>query len=85
MMNDGVALIWKDGDAFTSCLGGTNLSSCGETREEAFKNLQECIELYFEELPEDEKKETVENALDCSLNDTVEVKPISLPYTEDNS
>ncbi|MCY4042631.1 MAG: type II toxin-antitoxin system HicB family antitoxin [Candidatus Dadabacteria bacterium] len=59
------ALVWKEGDVFVSRLNGTNISSYGETSEEAVYNLKEAVELYFEDMPEDEKQEIIESAGSC--------------------
>ena len=56
------ALVWKEGDVFVSRLNGTNISSYGETQGEAVHNLKEAVELYFEDMPEDEKREIIETA-----------------------
>ncbi|MCY4046678.1 MAG: type II toxin-antitoxin system HicB family antitoxin [Candidatus Dadabacteria bacterium] len=56
------ALVWKEGDVFVSRLNGTNISSYGETPDEAVCNLKEAVELYFEDMPEGEKREVIESA-----------------------
>ena len=41
--------VWKEGDYFvTQCLN-VDVSSFGDTKEEALLNLQEALELYFED------------------------------------
>ena len=67
-MNSFSAIVWKEGDTFVSRLDGTNISSCGETVEEAVNNLKEALELYFEEMSDDEKQEIIESAQDSPGN-----------------
>ncbi len=55
------ALVWQEGDVFVSLLNGTNISSYGETVEEAIANLKEAAELYFEDMSEDEKRKIYES------------------------
>lgn len=56
------ALVWKERDVFVCRLNGTDISSYGETPEEAVDNLKEAVELYFEDMPEDEKQEIIDAA-----------------------
>jgi len=41
--------VWKEGDYFVAQCLNVEVSSFGETREEALANLQEALELYFED------------------------------------
>ena len=40
--------VWKEGDYFVAQCLNVDVSSFGETKEEALANLQEALELYFE-------------------------------------
>jgi predicted RNase H-like HicB family nuclease len=40
--------IWKEGEYFVAQCLNVDVSSFGDTREEALTNLQEALELYFE-------------------------------------
>lgn len=42
-------LVWKEGDYFVAQCLNIDISSFGNTREEALSNLQEALELYFED------------------------------------
>jgi len=42
-------VIWKEGKHYVSQCLNVDVSSFGETREEAVKNLNEALELYFED------------------------------------
>ncbi len=55
------ALVWNEDNSFVSKLNGTNISSYGETVEEAIANLKEATELYFEDMPENEKRKILES------------------------
>ncbi|WP_462137918.1 type II toxin-antitoxin system HicB family antitoxin [Candidatus Mycalebacterium sp.] len=55
-------LVWQEKNAFVSKLEGTNISSYGGTVEEAIESLKEAVELYFENMAEDEKQEVLESA-----------------------
>jgi predicted RNase H-like HicB family nuclease len=56
-------IVWKEGKYYvTQCLN-TNVSSFGDTKEEALKNTHEALELYFEdEKSKDTKYVSVEQA-----------------------
>ena len=49
------AVLWKEGNVYVIKDVYTGVTTQGKTPEEAMKNLQEALELYFEEFPE--KKE----------------------------
>ena len=42
-------VVWKEGNYFVAQCLNIDVSSFGETKEEAFENLKEAIELYLEE------------------------------------
>ena len=45
-------IIWQEDDQFVSLCVEVNVASCGDTFEEARANLEEALELFFEdELP----------------------------------
>lgn len=41
--------IWKEGNMYTSYCREIDVASCGQSTEEARKNLREAIEIFFEE------------------------------------
>ena len=41
--------VWKEGDYFVAQCLNVDLSSFGDTKDDALKNLQEALELYFED------------------------------------
>ena len=41
-------LVWKEGKYYVSQCLNVNVSTFGETRDEAISNLREAVELYFE-------------------------------------
>ena len=45
------SIIWKEGEFYVAQCLNVEVSSFGNTKEEAFINLQEAIELYFEDTP----------------------------------
>lgn len=53
-------IVWKEGDYYVAQCLNVDISSFGNTKEEALVNLQEAIELYFEDAPLTEAA-TVEN------------------------
>ncbi len=71
-------IVWRDGDAFTSRIDGTDISSYGETAEEAFANLKKSASLYFEEMTEEERAEVFDSAQEVMGDNAVEVRPLSL-------
>lgn len=42
------SIVWKEGDYFVAQCLNIDISSFGNTRKEALKNLNEAIELYFD-------------------------------------
>lgn len=42
------AVIWKEASAYVSKCPETGVASCGDTPEEALRNLKEAVELYLE-------------------------------------
>lgn len=44
------AIVWKEGKYYVSQCLNVEVSSFGDTRDEAVKNLQEALELYFEDM-----------------------------------
>jgi predicted RNase H-like HicB family nuclease len=62
-------VVWKEGDFFVAQCLNVEVSSFGSSREDALKNLEEALELYFEDIPVTdasiiENPELVETALD---------------------
>jgi len=41
--------VWKEGDYFVAQCLNIDISSFGDTKQEALTNLQEALELYFED------------------------------------
>ncbi|MBV9986152.1 MAG: type II toxin-antitoxin system HicB family antitoxin [Chitinophagaceae bacterium] len=44
-------VIWKEGEHFVAQCLNVEVSSFGNTRDEALRNLEEALELYFEDMP----------------------------------
>ena len=44
-------VVWKEGKYYVSWNINTDISSFGKTKREAMKNLEEALELYFEDQP----------------------------------
>ncbi|MDB5255044.1 MAG: hypothetical protein JWL92_420, partial [Candidatus Nomurabacteria bacterium] len=42
-------IVWKEGNGYVSQCLNVNVASMGDTKVEAIKNLQEALELYFED------------------------------------
>ena len=42
------AIVWKEGNQYVSLCPQIDISSFGDTKEDALKNLKEAIDLYFE-------------------------------------
>jgi predicted RNase H-like HicB family nuclease len=42
-------IVWKEGNQYVSQCLNVDVASCGETKDEAVKNLNEALELYFED------------------------------------
>lgn len=56
------SVIWREGDVYVSKCPELEVSSCGDTPEEALKNLKEAVELYLENAKELGMYEDVEVA-----------------------
>lgn len=44
-------IVWKEGKFFVAQCLNVDISSFGKTKKEALSNLNEALELYFEDLP----------------------------------
>ena len=44
-------IVWKEGEFYVAQCLNVEVSSFGDTREDAIKNLQEALDLYFEDMP----------------------------------
>jgi len=44
-------LVWKEGEYYVARCMNVEVSSFGKTRKEALENLEEALELYFEDIP----------------------------------
>ncbi|OGY36916.1 MAG: hypothetical protein A3E36_02220 [Candidatus Andersenbacteria bacterium RIFCSPHIGHO2_12_FULL_45_11b] len=42
-------VVWREGDFYVAQCLNVDVSSFGKTKDEALKNLQEALELYFED------------------------------------
>jgi len=49
-------VVWKEGKYYVAQCLNVDISSFGKTRPDALKNLQEALELYFEDRPVRAKK-----------------------------
>ncbi len=47
-------IVWKEDDFYVAKCLNVEVSSFGNTKEEALKNLQEALDLYFEDIPVEE-------------------------------
>jgi len=46
-----IAITWKEGKYFVAQCLNVDISSFGQTKKEALSNLEEALELYFEDAP----------------------------------
>ena len=44
-------IVWKEGNFYVAQCLNVEVSSFGDTKEDALKNLQEALDLYFEDMP----------------------------------
>lgn len=51
------SVVWKEGKYYISQCLEVDISSFGKTRKEALANLQDALELYFEDIPLPQKVE----------------------------
>ncbi len=61
------SVIWKEGDYYISQCLEVDVSSFGKTKKEALLNLQDALELYFEDIPLPKKIE-VKNPMIASVH-----------------
>lgn len=47
-------VVWQEGDFYVAQCLNVDVSSFGDSREEALSNLHEALELYFEDAPTDQ-------------------------------
>ena len=61
-MNSQVSvLLWKEGDCHVSRCPATSVSSCGDTEKEALDHHREAMELFFEDMSEEQIKNVLES------------------------
>jgi predicted RNase H-like HicB family nuclease len=60
-------VVWKEENFFVAQCLNVEVSSFGETKEEALKNLQEALDLYFE---------------DMSVEDALKIEQVEIISTE---
>lgn len=60
------SVIWKEGEYYISQCLEVDVSSFGKTKKEALNNLQDALELYFEDIPLPKKIE-VKNPVIASV------------------
>ena len=60
------SVVWKEGDYYISQCLEVDVSSFGKTKKEALNNLQDALELYFEDIPLPKKLE-VKNPVIASV------------------
>jgi predicted RNase H-like HicB family nuclease len=51
MLRDFTAKIWQEGNVYVAQCLELELSSYGDTEEEALDSLREAVELYYEDIP----------------------------------
>lgn len=61
------SVLWKEGDYYISQCLEVDVSSFGKTKTETLDNLQDALELYFEDIPLPEKIE-VKNPVIASVH-----------------
>ncbi len=44
-------IVWKEGDYYVAQCLNVEVSSFGDTKNDALKNLHEALDLYFEDMP----------------------------------
>lgn len=47
-------IVWKEGEFYVAQCLNVEVSSFGDSKEEALKNLKEAVDLYFEDMPVDD-------------------------------
>ena len=52
-------IVWKEGKFFVAQCLNVDISSFGKTKKEALSNLDEALELYFEDLPTKSVKQVI--------------------------
>ena len=57
------SVVWKEGNYYISQCLEVEVSSFGKTRKEALNNLQDALELYFEDTPLPKKLEVKNPAI----------------------
>ena len=53
-------IVWKEGNFYVAQYLNVEVSSFGDTKEDALKNLQEALDLHFEDMPVEDAL-TIEN------------------------
>ncbi|MEX0930567.1 MAG: type II toxin-antitoxin system HicB family antitoxin [Candidatus Paceibacterota bacterium] len=53
-------IVWKEGDQYVALCLNADVSSFGDTKDEALANLNEALELYFEDQSDADRHEVTE-------------------------
>ncbi len=70
-------LIWKEGDSYVSRCPATSVSSYGDTEAEAVEHHVEAMELFFEDMSEEEIKHVASSMPASITSKTVPLKNFS--------
>ena len=70
-------LIWKEGDSYVSRCPATSVSSYGDTEAEAVEHHMEAMELFFEDMSEEEVEHIASSMPTSVTSTTVPLKNFS--------
>ncbi len=75
-------LVWKERDVYVSRCLITKVSSYGDTEIDAINHHKEAMELFLEDLPQEEIREIREIADSIPPTNSISIKTISLDRTK---
>ena len=75
-------LLWKEGDAYVSFTPALDLSTCGNTRDEAVRNMNEAAQLFFQTAEERNCLQELLESYGWELTDDERWLPPSVPLPD---
>jgi len=74
--------LWKEGDVYVSFTPALDLSSCGDTRDEAIRNIDEAARLFFQTAEERDCLQELLESYGWELADDERWVPPSVPLPD---
>ena len=74
--------LWKEGDVYVSFTPALDLSTCGDTRDEAIRNINEAARLFFQTAEERNCLQELLESYGWELTENERWRPPSAPLSD---